>query len=301
MRFELSVLCALAGFHVCAAYPKSMEPTCDKAQSVASGTAVQMHGKAMAPGVTMTATQNGVSLGDGGQYTPNAPITVASSAAGQYGIWSSAGTFAGGLCGGKMTETGGSLTAPASGPLTLVGMSASGFAAVSFQTIALTAGTAGGGAVGGVPPGGGSGVVAAPSSGAPLIPDAGMGLFITTVAILFAYFVARKVHWFKKEQSRKQMRAQRDNGIATAPGAQAPPPPDQAPQQGGMPPPAPGQQPGAPPPPPGQYDQQQYGQQQYGQQQYGAMPPPTQQAANPWMTPPPSPPPPPPPPPPRRR
>lgn len=115
------------------AYPNRMEPTCQQATVLAGGGGTTMHGTAGAPGTAMTVTQGGVAMTDGGTYTPGAPITVANSGGGQYGIWTSQGTFPGGLCGGQMTEEGGAVTAPASGPLTLVGMRCQGKVAITYQ------------------------------------------------------------------------------------------------------------------------------------------------------------------------
>ena len=114
---------------------------------------------AATPGLALTATSAGVTLTNGGTYTPGSSITVSNTGGGQYGIYISAGTFNGGvptLCAGKLVTAGATLTAPLTGPLILVGMRAPGFGVVTYQVISLTAG---GGSGGG---GGGGGIIGPP-------------------------------------------------------------------------------------------------------------------------------------------
>lgn len=125
-----------------------------------TGTCPNAHGNAPTQGTAITATGKT----DGGTYTPGETISISNSGGGQYALYAEAG----GTKLARSDDAATTVTAPASGTLTLLGVRAAGRARCTYQKITLTAaagggggGTPGGGIGGGSPPpslGGGGGV-----------------------------------------------------------------------------------------------------------------------------------------------
>jgi len=141
MAAAAALFCAMVG------NPNRMTPGCTQAIALSQpgGTATIM-GNAAQPGTALTATAGGLALTDGGTFTPGSIITVANEGGGQYGIYTTAGTFTGAtLCNGMLLIAGGTLEAPATPTLTLVGMRAPNSGTpVTYERITLNQADGGG-------------------------------------------------------------------------------------------------------------------------------------------------------------
>ena len=135
------------------AYPGSYNDANLKA--CAGGNCPNAHGNAPQAGNALTAGGKT----DGGTYTPGETINLANAGGGQYALYAEAG----GAKLARSDDAATTVTAPASGTLTLVGIRAAGRNQCTYQVIKLTAGAGGGGGGGGT--GGGAASAPPPSVG----------------------------------------------------------------------------------------------------------------------------------------
>ena len=206
----------------------------------ATGNCPTAHGAAPAPGNALTVAGKT----NGGTYTPGETITLTNSGGGQYALYATAG----GVRLGRSNDQPTTITAPATGTLTLLSVRANARAACTYELMTLTPGGGGGGnpPIGGSPPpagigggrqppppplqGGGLGNSATDNTGTISGSTVGGALFISIV--LGAIYVK----YYKKPKA--------SNGGVTM---------TQAPPVAPVPPPPPGAPGWAPPPsvPPG--------------------------------------------------
>ena len=145
LRRTFSLAMAASLVAVVDAYPGSYGD--GQLRACAGGNCPNAHGSAPQQGNALTATGKT----DGGTYTPGETINLANAGGGQYALYAEAG----GAKLARSDDAATTVTAPASGTLTLLGIRAAGRNQCTYQTIKLTA--AGGGGAG-TPPGGGGGV-----------------------------------------------------------------------------------------------------------------------------------------------
>lgn len=124
-------------------------------RSCAGGNCPNIHGTAPTAGNALTVTGKQ----DGGTYTPGEVLNLANAGGGEYALYATTGD--------RSDNAALTVTAPASGPLTLLSVRAAGSNTCTYQTITLAA--AGGGATpppgGGVTPPPGGGVTPPPGGG----------------------------------------------------------------------------------------------------------------------------------------